>query len=384
MGEKNLTNKNDYIPTELTNQIATTPVATMEQFLNYPIIQYLAAQERWTVSDKDKRPINIREYSSTGKLFGASFKFGNPLLSLYQINQSQFPIPDNRAYHFHAKDEQIIMIDVESHARDELKTWALNFPCHYLEASKNNGLHVVLHVPLSLIPEKYRYLFDVTVIKHETTEFEVIFNQHYGTFTRRIIPCQYADFEHNKNHLEQLLFLLQTLAKALSKEQLEKAKKVQERMEYIANVKTEKLEEFMDYIQSNIDQTIETAKTKHTLEKYNYDESKYEDRSLNEVAKMIYKYYRWQQNERKRKKYHKNEGGFQELTMNLTEEEFIYLIYMIGKSFLPQRPKHDELRVGMPYLLYVAQRVWISTDIWQKEKDRRKSDARKGQKNKFA
>lgn len=365
--------KENYQPTALTKEISKIPVLNMNDFMQYPIIQYMSNQENWTVSDVDKRPINVTEYMKTGKLFGASFKYGNPLTTLAKIAQSPYPLPDNRAYRFHAKDEQIIMIDVESYARDAYKKWALNFPCHYLEASKNNGLHVVLQVPKKLIPEKYHYLFEMTVFKHESTEFEIIFNNHYGTFTRRTIRCNYADFEKNQEQLDQLLFLLQGISKSVTMEQLEKTKKVQERIAYIEEANTEKLESFIDYIKQVIEQTIQRTKIKHTLKKYHYDESAYEAKSLEEIAKLLYRYYIWQQKETKRKRTHQGEGGFQELAMQISEEEFIYLIYMIGQDFLPPREKHQELRVGMPYLLYVAQRAWIKVDLWEKEKERRES-----------
>lgn len=366
--------KDNYQPTALTKEISKIPVLNMNDFMQYPIIQYMSNQENWTVSDVDKRPINVTEYIKTGKLFGASFKYGNPLTTLAKIAQSPYPLPDNRAYRFHAKDEQIIMIDVESYARDAYKKWALNFPCHYLEASKNNGLHVVLQVPKKLIPEKYHYLFEMTVFKHESTEFEIIFNNHYGTFTRRTIHCNYADFEKNQEQLDQLLFLLQGISKSVTMEQLEKTKKVQERIAYIEEANTEKLKSFIDYIKQVIEQTIQRTKIKHTLKKYHYDESAYEAKSLEEIAKLLYRYYIWQQKETKRKRTHQGEGGFQELAMQISEEEFIYLIYMIGQDFLPPRGKHQELRVGMPYLLYVAQRAWIKVDLWEKEKERRKSE----------
>ena len=157
-------------------------------------------------------------------------------------------------------------------------------------------------------------------------------------------------------------------------EQLEKTRKVQERIAYIEEANTEKLESFIDYIKQVIEQTVQHTKIKHTLKKYHYDESAYEAKSLEEIAKLLYRYYIWQQKETKRKRTHQGEGGFQELAMQISEEEFIYLIYMIGQDFLPPREKHQELRVGMPYLLYVAQRAWIKVDLWEKEKERRKSE----------
>lgn len=346
--------------TELQTFLQSVKQTTDDVFMSYPIIQSLAKDEKWTFSNDKKIPMDATFYYLTGAYQAARTVDvqTSPLMNLYQLNQLYETAPfkwNNRTYQFNAKNNRTIMIDIESHASEQIKQWGLSYPCHYLEASKNNGLHLLIQVPEDLIPDDCKYLFELTVIKHPSTEFEVIFNKHYATFTKKIIQCQYADYVNNEQHRELLRLFLKGLSKIKTEEQYLLAKKMKENPIKIEPENQNQIDAFIDAVSNVVEQTKLKAKTTHTLEKYN-DYSKYEYLTMLEISKTIYKYFKFYQTQKKRKVNTSSE--LMDTLEQLSESDYVYIVWTIGKDIIPERAKHHELRDAMPFLLYLANKAW--------------------------
>lgn len=366
---------------DITEELSKIPVATKEEFLSYPLIQYLGQFNRWTFSDNEKRPMSVRAYLETAQYKLANFENATPdtypLVTLFQLESIQpQPMYDNRAFLFQSKFDYTIMIDVEKDATDEMKLWAINFPAHYVEASKNNGVHVLINIPKEIIPDEYLYLFDLTIIKNKDLEYEVIMNRHYCTFTKRIIPCNYADFLNNEEHKQRLLLLLKGLAELKSKEELEQKQKIKNALTY-KNISKEEnnelLETFNEYIEEALHEEQIKTKNKVTLEKCTnaktgkVDHSDYEYKTAKRIVRFYYKYYKHQQQTAKRNMIPTD--GFHKSLMQLEVGDFIHLAYQATVDIVPNREKHQELRNGLPYLLYVTNYAWTAIDFAENKKD---------------
>ena len=55
------------------------------------------------------------------------------------------------------------------------------------------------------------------------------------------------------------------------------------------------------------------------------------------------------------------DADFKHYKIELNKEQSIMLVYMVLKQMLPAREKHNEMRNGLPWLLYTSQQVYVKT-----------------------
>lgn len=353
-------------------------------FLNNPLIQEIGKENKWTVSYRDKDgskiPTDAKKLVETGYIGPAYIHNGPyPLLTLDELDkgikkQKDIPYESNRAYRLHSNLNRVIMIDVEPEASDTMLRFAADFPAHYSEISQNGGVHLLIKVPEDLITEKTEYLFDSTVIKerkekepseNENKEdskntdetdtrkkppkasYEVLLNNHFVTFTKKMIMGKpIADFENNPEDKKRLETFLGNVVKMDEKQKeirdMMKGKSVE--MD-TSDVDMEKVMQIFNSTPRSI--FIAKQKNKSAVD-YNNDLSRYEMSISTACAGHVFTF----------KRNLDRNAAMLERFQSLSDNDYVYLVYLMVKASVPARDKHKELRDNIPWLLYTSREAW--------------------------
>lgn len=344
-------------------------------FLQTPLIQKMYAIPQWTVSDDDKKPINMREFIDTNFNRCSLFKQSkdndlSALVTGYEIEQYPQLTNTNRAFRFDGNDRRespILCIDVESTARESLVQRALDLPADYREWSKSGGLHVLVEIPPHCLPKEAEYLFSLAGIQHETTEFECIFNRHFMTFTKKVIntPAHNLHDPESDDSLKLRNFLMRLV---------EIDEENQKRRLMLKSVQTTTMPEGYDL--DNLPEEIKNLAlfansyvinelTELTPDDYEGNKSRYEYNVACRITGSIYR------------EVHKGDNPFissliGKQVKDLNEWDYTYACYIRLSEVLPPRDKHNETRQGLDWLLYVANTAtrYVLADEAEKEKNK--------------
>lgn len=334
------------------------PMVHPNVFSSNPLIQKIAGEKNWTVSDINKKPIHAELFLSTGELKGAFFSDGNPLVELSRLDADPNLQAVNRAYRLHARDNRVIAIDVEPSAPDAMKEQLLEFPAHYTELSMRGGVHLLIEIPDDWIPQEAMYLFEgVSVFKepvpkgeNREAHYEVIFNDHYITFTKKMDTLKppadlYRDLEA-RHRIENFLRNIALLDED-KKAQREAAKqhRIQLQQALLEPETKKKIDEFLAL--SALDVAREEACAK-TIEDYGGDSSRYEMAVASTLAFHTKKTHTMA----------KDTQSFRSLALSMKDQDLVHAIYIMMQDIVPYRDKHDEDREGLPWLLYTAKKAY--------------------------
>lgn len=329
-----------------------------QTFIQNPLVNHIADEPYWTLSDDKKIPINARAFLESGEIFNARFDGESPLVTLHQLDERKELEAVNRTYRLRARENRIIMIDVEPEASDTMKKEALNMPAHYTELSMNGGVHLLIRVPDDLVTDDNRYMFDdLSVFKEPVPKdderdahYEVLFNDHFITFTKRMDtqkPC--IDYNQDPQAKAQLKSFLDNIVALDKQRQKEREIAKQHRIELLEDtVNDEKLEIIDEFINLKaFDRAREQAGEK-SIEGFNNDYSRYEMSVASGLANHTLRI----------KKLAKDTQSYRELASQLTEQDIAYAVYLLVQEALPHRDKHDEEREGLPWLLFTSKRAY--------------------------
>ena len=334
-------------------------------FAQNPLISKIANDEAWSISDKNKIPINFREFMKTGIVRNASLN-EQPFVKLSDIDKDPNFDMVNRMYRLSALENRVMMIDIEPKEQDDVLLWWSRFPAHYAEVSKNGGLHLLLEVPELFINDENSYIFDTLVQIKENKEgtCEYLFNRHNITFTKKMFNKPQPDFTPGTNDAQWLEWLLNHLV-AIDKEakarrlNLEKAPDFDEEnlhMNYI-NQQLNKPDDapmrgyiFHDVIMNP--QFIDNLADEHKKP----DSSAREYTNLLQITRQLVKTANSliKQDDAMNSDYYEKSDHPKEMTAN----DYIYLTYLYGKELIKYRDKHDEYRHGLPWLLYQSRQAY--------------------------
>lgn len=293
------------------------------EFYEHPFIKSIAAHEAWTISDKDKRPIDMWDLVLYNQDLhkppaGARTHTNECLMTLADVCK-YVPTAKNNAYYFDSNRTGCVILDVEPDCSDELKAAFLNTNYIYGEVSMSGkGFHLVYKTPDCL--RNYPDAMKKLKMQDSARKFEFLM-EHWVTFTRVLIPPAKPNAGPIDAYFEELCAM-----------QKYKEKK------YNFDVDVER--------PNNIPQlsTIMMVMTndlhyKKTVEDFHGDMSRYEFG----FAAMLYRRL-----ERILKQFKKHE---------YTETEKAWILYDIMVERLEHRDKHDSMREGKPWLLYLVQEV---------------------------
>lgn len=296
-----------------------------EHFYGNPVIQKLALERRWTISDKDKVPIDMTDLlMSNGQIIHGALnkKEGhNPYVDLHTL-MTHIPNAANNAYWLDAKTDGVIVLDIEPKCPKEIAHELLKLPAYYGEYSMSgNGYHLILPLP-NTFPEVYSCM---NAVKEEHGYYEFLCN-HYVTFTRNVLPAglvpdmgqaSYGDFMKIWNNLAVHV-------------DLDKRNSVQ------AVLDEEEDTEWTDFIQNILQSDVKAYRK--TPDDFCDDMSRYEFgytchmyRELIEILKSLKVFY--------------------------TRSQVVWEVYRAVSATIDYRDKHDTARNGMPWLLYLSAEV---------------------------
>jgi hypothetical protein len=316
---------------------------TYKAFYENPIIQRLADNEQWTLSNPDKKPLDVTEYlltkdTATPHIWGASFDRGhNPYVKLDVILQ-EFPTAWNHAYALNYLIDDIVVMDIEKTCPEAIKEQFLKLPYLYAETSMSGqGLHLIFETPKCLT--NYPIAAKKQKLQEKHGYYEIMLN-HMITFTRNVLPEREPELG-----LDVFENIVENLA-VDAKETAEKAKLAEMQMDFdptnIFNYKQ---------IMEGAGRYVYTK----TPENFDNDMNRYEYGFIGGYYRQIVK-----------------------LIENLstckgheyTSTEIIWLTYSAVKEHIEYRAKHDETRNNMPWLLYLCEDL-IAKEVLKSQENKK-------------
>lgn len=300
-------------------------LARYPKFYQNNFIKFIALNPKWTISDKEKKPISIyalKEYL-TGKThnlpYGASQYKIDDMTTLDDLLDIM-PNAANHAYSLDCQKDHWLVLDIEKTCPNNLKKRFLSLPYLYGERSlSGKGIHLILPLPKNW--EKFKTYHQMPKLQEKHKWFEILM-AHWVTFTRNSLPESVSKGDGT--------LTVDTVFEYLTK-QVKPAKHI--------DIKTLTKKPKIPY-EHRILNALQDYQYSKTLNDFYKDESRFEFatamfiiRSLNEIFNTYATL----------------------AAINYTPNQIAYLTYEELQKRLPYRPKHDEVRQNMPWLLYTAQ-----------------------------
>ena len=307
-----------------------------ENFYSHPVIRQLAPNERWTISNDKKVPLDMYEYMVTKDtddvhIWGLAYNRGhNPCVNLDTVIR-EIPNAVNNTYFLNYQVDNLVVMDIEPTCPEILKKEFLKLPYMYAETSMSgHGYHLVFPVPPCIA--NYPIAQKKLALKEEHGYYEVLLN-HMITFTRNMLPERTTPPEMSIDVFNNIFELLASNA--------------------VESKTAAEIEIDMDFDVSTIfgyDHIMDTVSgfsyTK-TPTDFNNDMSRYEYGFIasyyNHIKRIIF-------------------ADETCKTHDYTDNELVWLTYTAIKDKLAWREKHDTVRNGMPWLLYLTENL-ISKDM---------------------
>lgn len=312
------------------NENKFNPYQYFNQFYGNPAVQKIAQNQRWTMSTNKKMPIDMKVLLEEHRIQGASI-YGdhNPYISLYELTDN-LPTAINATYSLNAMLDGIVILDIEPKCPDNIKLEMLQLPFLYAEVSMSgNGIHLILPAPYETDDDK-TIVQTCAAMQEENKWYEFLIN-HNITFTKRVLVDYYGNVLTGGNaNVRKWWDPLVKKAKDRHIYKTTNGEELLEEPEIYAK------EEILDAV---INRTREYGKT---LDDFKGNHSSYEFGMFSYYSKHVLNYIKTIRNH------------------TYTDNEIIWLLYLCVKEKLEPRDKHNELRNGIPYLLYSAERIYQS------------------------
>lgn len=308
------------------------------EFYNHPFIQSIAPIERWTVSDKDKKPLDMFEWIYRKRLVGAATTDSNSLISLPKLCEI-IPNAVNNTFFMDSLIDNFVMLDIEKTCPDNIKAELLQLPYIYGETSlSGKGYHLVFPLPDCFY--EYPAATKKLTMKEEHGYYEILLN-HYVMFTRNMLPPATGNGDFEK--------LFRTLCSNQKETHREDV-----------NIQTLEPEHGPDY--DKIVNLLARQEYKKTYEDFHNDVSKFE------YGCMGYFHYKLVQILKVntiaiQEVYSKAEGKMVSKKYTYSDNEKAWILYTVVKDKIPYRAKHDENRDGLPWLLYLAREIIAKSSL---------------------
>lgn len=305
-------------------------------FMAHPFIQTIKDNQQWTISTGTKMPIDIPYLETCGIVIGASFANGNqPLVSLAHvqdvIENKGGTTTNNAAYNLKQGLDSFFILDIEPDCPEDVRNELLRLPYAYGEYSMSGqGFHLAFPRP-DQPPVKRPELFTAKpVIKEEHGWYEFLLN-HYVTFTGNMVCPADGTIMRPIDDLWAEFDRISENTKIIHTFELENGQ--------IPELEDIELGEFITDLL-----TDENCAYRKTIDDFNGDASKYEFGVTGFYHKRMNSLL--------------STSAYEKHTY--TPEERIRILYEVIIRMIPYRKKHEELREGMPWLMYTAKRVVTS------------------------
>lgn len=329
------------------------------EFQSNLAIQSLAGQSRWSVSanldakSKGKAPIDLKNlFYGNGGIRGAFAVNDTCLVTLDELNEN-LPNAANNAFYLSAGTDGMLVLDIEPTCPAEIRDKLLALPSYYAEFSMSGrGYHLLMPLPANFRD------FPVAVGKQKLQEehrwFEILID-HWVTFTRRPVPgrrnaaldaltegpraagpgddvtevAESSGTCATGGGVPDPLWTWENVWAMLASEAVESTK-----IDFDLDEDAPDLP-FSDVI---VDFVVRNRPTK-PVEDFNGDLSRWEFSAMGHMYNTLSNVMKASNIQRAR---------------DWSDSDRAWLLYRAATEVLPYRPKHDEVRNGMPFLLYTA------------------------------
>ncbi len=289
-------------------------------FFQHPVIQTIAGLPHWSVSDKDKRPIHMGKLLA-GRFSGEGAVDGNPpyTASLNEI-RAKLGIPNNAAFYLDSVETGIMVLDIEPDCPQDIKDKFLQTDWIYAETSlSGRGYHLLYHVPACLA--KYPAAQKKVVLKcRKDYEFHMF---HWVTFTGNQLSLQPGTVPID-DEFERLC--------AIQKESVK------------ADVDVTDQDPGDFPMKDDIVHLLMSVDYRKTPDDFSRDMSRYEFGMAGFYASRLRNILRC--------------AAVVGNGHTYTDQECIWMVYLVLLEKLAYRPKHDQYRNNLPWLLSEAADNW--------------------------
>lgn len=313
-----------------------------QTFRNQTFLKDIAKKEKWTISTSEKMPIDMRfvdEYEPgfiESPIRGAEYTDERCLVTLDELHnittKYQLGEPSNYAFYLNAQTDHIVILDIEPICPENIKNYLLNANAIYREKSMSGkGVHMVFPFDESWF-KKYPALKDKTNIKQKNKYYEILI-QHYVTFTGNILP---EPDKTDDTIFNELMTDLASSQVIITNREVINHKLIEPQ----TKAKTEILENLYEYSVNNF-------------------KSDDDDDSHREFTYMTFLL-------RRLKNLLQTATVLKEGHIYSIEEQ-LWFIYQTAVAFLPERPKHKQVRRmgsdSLPWLHYLTYAAYCKTTI---------------------
>lgn len=310
----------------------------LDYFSKVDFVQKLKDNPRWTCSTKTKMPIDMPALRDKKVIKGASFKNGNQPFVTFTELLAILPNAKTATYVLNQSVDDICVLDVEPKCPAEIRDKLLQLPYLYCELSMSGkGYHMVFETPKDT---KFREIvIGKDSLRTEGGIFEILLN-HNVTFTG--LACEPTE-NVNLKPIDAFNAIFEKLA---SEAELHSYKEYD----------TSDLPDIDDipYGDEILESVLEAEFKKTPADYTSVDKNgvTYDDPNKYEFGVLGFFNQRLEST-LKKEKYKDHE---------YTMKEHLVLLYDIAVEAIPYREKHDEMRDGMPFLMYSAKRL-LGRDI---------------------
>lgn len=308
----------------------------LDDLLNNPAIASLGEKPYWTVSQtkgkKGKRPLNFSKIINQGKIEGVYPGDAQATTTLETLLTYRFANNDrfsNATFNLDAIRDKYFILDIEKTCPEDVKARLLTIPCAYAETSASGlGIHMLIPLAQEII-DTFPILEQKTVVKAADNTYEFLFS-HWVMFTGNVI--NYVSGTPSHDDLTPLFELCANLRET----------SISGNVDVDGEYELDLSEDWMASRLADVNSTMTSWLGKHSVEAYGNDWSRYTFAFLVRAVNAV-------------------ELSDAQLAQLIREEhtpasdaEIARIVYRVAKDVFPHRDKHDEERLGMPFLMYRA------------------------------
>lgn len=307
------------------------PETYFPNFYANPCIQALYDTPIWTISDVDKMPVHMGALLHNGVLHGARFDDPSATITLREMSQ-QFPLAANVACFTNPEQYGWVVIDIESTCPTHIKEQLCSIPHIYAEYSRSgNGIHLIVPTPASYNAPQYSAAQTKPALKEGRGYYEIL-QHHWVTFTRNecVLPARTAQlYADTPDSLLDITY--RGLAENAQLRNATSPQDIDDLEAYVHRYDDTDVGAYFD----DIIECVTNVKYPKTPDDFNGDHSRWEFGCTSYYNSALTTLL-----------------GTRYNNLTLSREIREVLLYRIIHQIIPYRTKHDEYRLGMPWLLY--------------------------------
>lgn len=305
-------------------------------FYNNDFIKSIANNPKWSISDKDKRPINMSALETflkerdTRVYIGGASQYDDTNMTTLGHTVKMLPNVANHAYMLNAKIDGWVVLDIEKTCPPDLKKKFLQIPYLYGEHSMSGkGIHLICRLPSNW--NEFPNYQNMVKLQAKTGWYEILM-YHWVTFTRNHLDKISSKGTKDGYTIADIFKDLTDQVKASQKTAI---KELVDKPDIPSEKRVLKLMEPFQYSKKPEDFPKLDVNKNYLgpdMSRYEFGYASYlayyVNQTINKLPSLAKKQY--------------------------TDQEIEWMVYDLLKKRLKWRAKHDTKHKNMPWLLYNA------------------------------